>query len=468
MDSLLGRYRNITVLLLVIFAQLVLLAYQVKSNQDVRMIRVWAVTAVTPFARVIEGARSGTVRVLENYVFLHNLMEDNRNLKSELGKTKLENQYLKSELETADRVRALATFQTRNPSKMIAARIIGTGTGTNSKVDFVDRGSADGVMRGMAVITPDGIVGRVVAAYPTAAQVLLITDPSFAAGVISQKHRVYGTVKGQGHSTCLIDYIQNEQVVEPGEMFYTSGDDRVFPKGLPVGKVTVVRPGSSYKQVFVDPTAMQSGLEEVLIILEGVHQPIPELQAPSPQVYILPAPPPEAGANAPATAPGQTPPAATEADRLRERYQRIGDAQGHKFGEGAPGSKPPDFNINPDKVRPPAAAAATGAGASAQGQSAGAAGSGGGPAAPSAPAPAKPAVGQRLQTAPVPGAQTQNSRPPAPAPKPVPGAVSAGSSKPAAPKPSAGQRPQTPSVPPGAQLRNVRPAGAPAAQAPNP
>ena len=78
MDSLFNRYRNVTVLLLVIFAQLILLAYQVKSNQDVRLIRVWAVTAVTPLARVIEGVRSGTVRVVENYVFLHNLRDENR------------------------------------------------------------------------------------------------------------------------------------------------------------------------------------------------------------------------------------------------------------------------------------------------------------------------------------------------------------------------------------------------------
>ncbi len=95
----------------------------------------------------------------------------------------------------------------------------------------------------MAVITPDGIVGKVVNVYPTASMMLVITDPTFAAGVISQKNRVHGTLKGQGHSTVIVDYVQNEQTVEQGEWFYTSGDDRIFPKGLPAGQVaTVARP----------------------------------------------------------------------------------------------------------------------------------------------------------------------------------------------------------------------------------
>src|SRR5262249_32303328 len=158
---------------------------------------------------------------------------ENRKLKDEVGKLKLENQYLKAELSTADRAQALAAFQKRTPSKTLAARVIGTSTGTNSKVVFLDRGSSSAVFKVMAFVTPDGIVGKVIASYPTAAQVQLITDPGFAVGVISQKNRVVGTLKGQGRSDCIVDYVQNEQQVDVGEWFYTSGDDRIFPKGLP-------------------------------------------------------------------------------------------------------------------------------------------------------------------------------------------------------------------------------------------
>ncbi len=298
MDSLLNRYRNVTVLLVVICAQLILLAWQVKGNQDVRLIRIWAVTAVTPLARVIEGVRSNTFGVLENYVLLHNLRQENVEMKKELGRLKIENQYLKSELDTADRVKALSAFQSRSPSRMVASRVIGTGTGVNSRVVFIDRGSRGDVMRGMAVITPDGIVGKVIAAYPTASQVLLITDPTFAAGVISQKNRVHGTVRGLGYSSCQVDYIQNEEKVDVGEQFFTSGDDGVFPKGLPVGAVTVARQGNPFKQVFLTPSGLQRGSEEVLVVLDGIHQPIPEPQIAKSEMHLQP--PPAASETAPA------------------------------------------------------------------------------------------------------------------------------------------------------------------------
>ncbi len=351
-----SRYRNLTLLLVVISAQLVLLAYQVKSNQDVRLIRVWAVTAVTPLARVLEAIRGAAGDLLENYVLLRGAVEENRRLREELGRLKLENQYLKSELATAERARALSVFQAHSPSKTIAARVIGAGAGGASRVVFVDRGSTSGVMRGMAVITPDGIIGKVVAAFPTASQVQLITDPTFAAGVISEK-RVRGTLKGQGHGACRVEYVQAEQKVEVGEWFYTSGDDRVFPRGLPAGVVTAVRDGNPFKEVYVAPSGLQGGLEEVLIVLEGVHQQIPESGRPNPGMYLLPPPPEEPNAPGLARAGG----AATDADRLRERYQAIGAAQGHKFGEGAPGSKPPNFNLDPAQAVPPAQNPAAGA-----------------------------------------------------------------------------------------------------------
>ena len=133
---------------------------------------------------------------------LRDVRSENKQMREEMGRLKLENQFLKTELSTADRAKALAAFSAKSPSKMVAARIIGTGTGANNKVIFIDRGSNAGVQKGMGVVTPDGIVGNVLAAYPTASKVLLVTDPGFAAGVISQKNRVRGVLKGLGYGRC--------------------------------------------------------------------------------------------------------------------------------------------------------------------------------------------------------------------------------------------------------------------------
>jgi rod shape-determining protein MreC len=353
MEFFLNRYRNLTVLLVAVVAQLVLLAYQVKSNGEVRLIRVWAVSAVTPLARVIEAGRSSTVHFFHDYFILLNVREENQRIKADLDRTKMENQYLRTELSTADRAQSLAIFQQQSPSKTIAAHVIGNTTGVGAKVVIIDRGTGSGVQKGMAVITPDGIVGKVTGAYPTASYVLLITDPSFAAGVISQKNRVHGTLKGQGYSTVIVDYVQNEQKVEPGEQFFTSGDDRIFPKGLPVGEATVVRNGRSYKEIFVTPSGLQNGLEEVLIVVEGVHAPVPEAPAASQPVHLQDAPPAESSSTD--IAPVQSGPLSTDADRLVDQYRRIGEAEKHVYGQN--GGTAPNYNINLNAQPPPPAAA---------------------------------------------------------------------------------------------------------------
>jgi rod shape-determining protein MreC len=360
----------------VIAAQLLLIAYQVRTNKDVPLIRVWAVTAVTPVEQGLELVRRYTWGFVEDYFVLLGVRSQNENLRRENGQLKIENNYLKNELSTADRARALSVFEARSPSTTVAARVIGNGTGANSKVVFVDRGSTSGVESGMAVVTPDGIVGKVLDAYPTASLVMLITDPTFAAGVLSQKNRVHGTLKGQGHAECLVDYVQNEERVDVGEWFYTSGDDRIFPKGFPVGQVAAVQNGKTFKEVYVTPSGNPGSAEEVLIVLQGVHQEVPAGELAAPGYRILP-PPGDAVNEVPQGAP-QPGALSTDADRLRAIYKQAGVEQKHVYGEGVPGSKPPDFTKIPSvHGGPPPVGAAqpaigTGAHASAPG----------GPAAP--------------------------------------------------------------------------------------
>jgi rod shape-determining protein MreC len=144
MEGFLNRYRSITVLLLVIFAQLLLVAVQVRNKSEMRLIRVWTVTAVTPVARVVEGLRGGGLGFVRNYITLRDTHAENKRLREENGRLKLENTFLKNEVARADRAKALELFQSRSLSKMVAATIIGTGAGSNSKMVLVDRGTLSG------------------------------------------------------------------------------------------------------------------------------------------------------------------------------------------------------------------------------------------------------------------------------------------------------------------------------------
>jgi rod shape-determining protein MreC len=274
----------------------------------------------------------------------------------------------------------------------------------------------------MAVVTPDGIVGSVIAVFPFASQVRSVTDPGFAAGVESQKNHVHGVLKGLGTSSARVDFVPTGQKVENGEMFFTSGEDRVFPKGLPVGKVTSVREGPNFQDITVEPSGTESAPEEVLVIIDPVHQAIPEALPGDAPVFLAP----DVNSDDQAQQTGGT--GLTTADKLRDQYKKIGDAQKHVFGVGAPGTLPPNFNLKVPGVNAPAdPAAQTPAAASPAPSSATPASKPSSPSLPSRPEDAKkteagaktPAPAAAASTAPSP-AKSAATQSPAPQKAPQP------------------------------------------------
>ncbi|MBV9304144.1 MAG: hypothetical protein JOY62_07040 [Acidobacteriaceae bacterium] len=347
MEALLSRFKNLTVLLIVIVAQLLYLAYQVKTARDERLIRVWAVSAVTPMAGIVEAIRRNTIGFLEDYFILLDTREQNRKLHAENDHLQMENIYYRNQLATAEHARALSVFQQQSPSKTVAARVIGNSTVVTAKAVFIDRGSTSGIDQGMAVVTPEGIVGKVTAVYPLVSQVLLVTDPTFKVGVESQKGHVHGVLNCGGGS-CLVEQIQNEDKIDIGEWFYTSGEDRIFPKGFPVGKVVSSQPGQGTKDIRLSLSGAPGGVDEVLVILQGAHQQIPD--APKQEqaaVRMLPPPPSDTEAKDTQNSKPQT-----EADKIVQRYDALGKQEGHVYG--GVGSNMPDFNRKPEGAIKPA------------------------------------------------------------------------------------------------------------------
>jgi len=358
MEALLSRYRNLTVLLVVVVAQLLYLAYQVKTNRDERLIRVWAVTAVTPMAGIVEAIRQNTIGFLQDYFILLDVREQNRKLKADNDRLRMENVYYRNQLNTAEHARALTIFQAQTPSKTVAARVIGNSTVSTAKAVFIDRGSTSGIERGMAVVIPEGVVGKVIAVYPLVSQVLLVTDPTFKVGVESQKGHVHG-VLDCGSGKCGVEQVQNEDKVETGEWFFTSGEDRIFPKGFPVGTVASSQPGQGMRDIKLNLSGAPGGVEEVLVVLQGVHQVIPSGPPEQMSAKTLAPPPPEAGSDASRAAKPET-----EADKILQKYDAIGKDQGHVYG--GVGSTIPNFNVKPVATTPQGPATPTAVAASNQ------------------------------------------------------------------------------------------------------
>jgi rod shape-determining protein MreC len=163
---------------------------------------------------------------------------------------------------------------------------------------------------------------------------------------------VHGVLKGLGTSSARVDFVPTGQKVENGEMFFTSGEDRVFPKGLPVGKVTSVRDGTNFQDITVEPSGTESAPEEVLVIIDPVHQAIPEALPGDTPVFLGP----DVNSDDQTQQTGGA--GLTTADKLRDQYKKIGDAQKHVFGVGGPGTPPPNFNLKVPGVNAPADSAA--------------------------------------------------------------------------------------------------------------
>src|SRR2546421_1396231 len=270
MENLISRYRNVTVLVAILFAQVLGLAVQVKrssENESTRLIRVWVVNAITPFEKGIVWCQSGASSLWHSYFYLRGVRQENRDLKAEIERLRLEQVRLNEDAEQARRLQALLGFKEQFISQTLPAQVIGSSGSEQSRSIYIDKGSHDGIKQDMPVITADGIVGKVLRVFGTTSQVLLIDDQTSGVGAILEKSRLQGVLRGTPAGEIVLEKVTADETIQPGEKVLTSGGDQVFPKGLPVGTVTKVSTGADlFLNVRVKPAANLSKLEEVLVI----------------------------------------------------------------------------------------------------------------------------------------------------------------------------------------------------------
>jgi rod shape-determining protein MreC len=275
MENFFTRYKNPMVLMAVLLIQVIALATQVKRTENsrssggTRLIRVWTMTAITPFERAFVATGHFFRNTWHNYIDLHDVRKQNRELQDELARLRMEQARLRTEAGESQRLRALLDFKERYVGQTVAAEVIGTSGSDLSRIIQIDKGSRAGVKPDMAVITPDGIVGKVKEVSPLSSQVLMINDRESGAGVILQNSRLRGVLHGVGQGELQIGDVMSDEKVDVGEPVVTSGGDGVYPKGLPVGTVTRVTgdsEGGPFLLVRIKPAANLDRLEQVLVV----------------------------------------------------------------------------------------------------------------------------------------------------------------------------------------------------------
>ena len=292
METVLGRYRNLIVLVGVLFAQVLGLAVQVKRTTDIessRLIRVWAVGAVSPLEKALVWAQTSTGNLWRNYFYLRGVRAENRELKQRIEQMRIDQVRMSQDADQARRLQALLAFKEQFISQTRAAQVIGSTGSEQSRAIYLDKGEKDGIKPDMAVITADGIVGKVLHVYRSTSLVLLISDQTSGVGAILDKSRLQGILRGMPSGEIALERIMTDEQVPAGELVLTSGGDRIFPKGLPIGRVTKVSTGSDlFLNVRVKPAANLSKLEEVLVVTKVDERQIaPELAGPARAADVL-------------------------------------------------------------------------------------------------------------------------------------------------------------------------------------
>jgi rod shape-determining protein MreC len=283
MENFFTRYKNPLVLMAVLFIQVIALATQVKrpeggraaGGSGTRLIRVWTVTAFTPIEKLFVSTGHFFRDGWHNYADLRGVRKQNEQLQQEIERLRMEQVRLRQDADQARRLQALLEFRQKFVDKTVTAQVIATSGTEQSRVIVIDKGSRDGLKPDMAVITPDGIVGKVKEVFPLSSQVLLINDHDSGAGVILENSRLQGVLKGTSLGELQIADIMSDEKVEAGEHVITSGGDRIFPKGLSVGTVISASPdrdNDPFLSIRVKPSSDLRRLEEVLVITKMAEE----------------------------------------------------------------------------------------------------------------------------------------------------------------------------------------------------
>ncbi len=189
-------------------------------------------------------------------------------LQAENERLQARNAELEEAEQTASRLQSLLDLQDSYSLQSTAARIISSSTDSWTSTVTIDKGSTSGLTVGMPIMASNGIIGQIIQCNPTTSVVRLVTDESSSISAMVQSSRAQGMINGSATGQVTLELIRTGQTVEVGDVVVTSGLGGVFPKGLPLGRVTSVEnnPGSLYLDIVVEPFAHTENNEEVLVI----------------------------------------------------------------------------------------------------------------------------------------------------------------------------------------------------------
>jgi len=265
------RYTLLVFIIIILLSALILVSLRAKQRRGVDMLDALLIEFCSPFQKASTFVIKTVYGTFREYLFLVHLQKENVTLKQRIAELQKENHQMKEMALANERLQKLLQFRGKIPSSVIAAEVIGQDPSSWFKSVTLNKGEKDGVQKGMAVISAEGVIGQILKTAPGYATVLLITDYNSAIDSIVRRTRAKAIVEGKGENRCLLKYLLRADDVVVGDIVVTSGLGGNFPKGLMVGEIRKVdkRGHGIFQHAELVPSVDLTKLEEVLVITES-------------------------------------------------------------------------------------------------------------------------------------------------------------------------------------------------------
>jgi rod shape-determining protein MreC len=261
------RQRPGVILAVALLLHVVLISAQVNTASGLPVLQVVTFGAFSEVQRGTMAMIDGVSGLWSGYVALQRVEQENLTLRQEVQTLQIRLQQERAEAQRTDNLRQLLELRERAQLDTTAAEVIAGPASPEFQTVTIDKGSSDGLATDMAVISPAGVVGRVILPSRRASKVQLLIDVNAAAGALIERTRVQGVVVGAGSGMLKMRYVPGTADVKTGDLVVTSGIDGIYPKGFVIGTIDVVAGGvGEYHEINVRPAVDFARLEEVLIV----------------------------------------------------------------------------------------------------------------------------------------------------------------------------------------------------------
>jgi rod shape-determining protein MreC len=267
MPRVLAQRRPHVLLFLLLSFHLILMASAVRGARGASVLQETLLSLAAPFLKTAAWTSDSVSGVWHGWVDLRGVEMENRRLRAEVGTLQLESRSTEEARQEAQRLRDLLELRDEGGRGAVAARVIARGGAGAARVVLLGGGTAQGIARNQSVITPGGVVGRVIEAAPGVAKVQTLVDSNSGVAALIQRTRVQGILVGEGENSCRLEFVSGLARVEVGDVVVTSGLDDIHPKGIILGVVSEVGEVKGLtRYVKVRPEVDFQRLEEVLVL----------------------------------------------------------------------------------------------------------------------------------------------------------------------------------------------------------